>query len=112
MVVTGPRYLEVTITGTVQLWPDALDVGVVAARDQFKKALADKIDQAIVRYLHPIKGNSDGNGWKVGEHFFVSGLFQSLQQTTIGDLGYIESLTAKGEAGYVPKDHAEKSSET
>ncbi len=103
LVVTGPRYLEVTITGTVLLWPDALDVGVAAVRSQSKEALKDKIDQAIVRYLHPIKGNSDGNGWKVGEHFFVSGLFQFLQQTTIGDLGYIESLTAKGNVGYDPK---------
>ena len=109
LFVTGPRYLEITITIKVKLWPEALRVGGGEAREQFRKTLAGKLDRAIVRYLHPIEGKSDGKGWKVGEHFFVSGLFQHLQQTVIGDLGYIESLTAGKKAGYFPADRPESS---
>jgi hypothetical protein len=102
LFVVGPRYLVVKIKTTVRLWPDALKAGGDDARKLYKSSLTGLIDQAIVKYLHPITGKSDGEGWKVGEHFFVSGLFQHVQQTTIGNLGYIESLTAKGTPGYIP----------
>ena len=107
--VVGPRYLVVKIKTTVRLWPEALQATGGDARKEFKIKLEREIDQAIVQYLHPITGKgdpitakNDGKGWKVGEHFFVSGLFQYLQQTTIGNRGYIQSLTAEGTPRYIP----------
>ena len=103
LTVTGPRYVALTITVNVHLWPGALS-GAAGSQDSGSIAsLTQTIDNAIVGYLHPIEGKSDGKGWKIGEWFFMSGLFSILQQI-IGDLGYIESLKANAQAEYAPPD--------
>src|SRR5208283_2142284 len=68
---------------------------------QTRDDLKDKIDQRITLFLHPVKGNKEGNGWDFGESLFLSGLFEFLKPT-IGELGYIESLKATGVADYSP----------
>ena len=67
---------------------------------ELKLRLATDLDERIALFLHPIKGNRD-QGWEIGQSLFVSGLFEFLQPV-IGDLGYIESLSAEGTAIYVP----------
>ena len=101
LIVTGPRYLEVKVTAVVRLWPDAQQVVLDPNASELKLRLATDLDKRIALFLHPIKGNRDGQGWEIGQSLFVSGLFEFLQPV-IGDLGYIESLSAAGTAIYVP----------
>ena len=103
LIVTGPRYLEVKVTMVVRLWPDAQKVALDPNASDLKLRLATDLDERIALFLHPIKGNRD-QGWEIGQSLFVSGLFEFLQPV-IGDLGYIESLSAEGTAIYVPPQH-------
>ena len=101
LVVTGPRFVAVAVEVLVRLWPDALSLPPSMGGVQTRDDLKDRIDQRITLFLHPVKGNKEGNGWDFGESLFLSGLFEFLKPT-IGELGYIQSLRATGVADYSP----------
>ncbi|MFO0889872.1 MAG: putative baseplate assembly protein [Isosphaeraceae bacterium] len=91
LVVSGPRYLPITISLRFQLWPSAVDLG--SGKEGLASQLIKRLTAEVVSYLHPVKGGKDGKGWEIGQDFLVSGLFMELQ-AIIGDLGYINEISA------------------
>jgi hypothetical protein len=104
LTVSSPRFLPVTVTAAVNLFPSA------QATQAFVTQLTASLNTAATAYLHPLYGGPgapDGNGWEIGADLFVAGLFAQLQ-AVIGDAGYISRLTVAPapEATRDPGDNA------
>ena len=77
-----------------------LDLNDQAFLNDLKGQLLDRVR----KYLHPLFGGPDGEGWDVGQSLFVSGLFAVIQPL-VGDAGLIEGLSV---APDVPRSQAEQ----
>jgi baseplate J-like protein len=89
LAVYGPRYLPVAVTVELMVWQQA----ILAGADQNK--VRDDVMAGIRRFLHPVRGGLDGQGWQVGQPVFTSDLFRAIMPTQ--DLGYISSLLVRAE---------------
>jgi predicted phage baseplate assembly protein len=102
LTISSPRYMPVSVSATVFLFPRALaDVNI-------KTTLQTNLSAAATAYLHPLFGGPDGTGWDIGQSLFVAGLFAPLQ-AVIGAAGYIAKLTVgfdtpRPGSDYQPKD--------
>jgi len=67
--VVGPKYVTLTLRAALYLRPqtEAKKVRTAAA-------------QAVRRYLHPLRGGSEGNGWPFGRNVHVSELLRVLSE--------------------------------
>jgi uncharacterized phage protein gp47/JayE len=88
LLVGSPRFLPITVTAAVSLFPTATPAPA------FSTELQARLRAAATAYLHPLYGGADGDGWDIGEDLFASGLFARLQ-SVIGDAGFISQLTVK-----------------
>lgn len=89
--VTGPRYLPIVVTATLGVWQRAIDGGLTTVADA-KNAMVARIR----RYLHPVHGGLDGEGWQVGQHVFVADLYKAAMPAE--EIGYISSLSLSAES--------------
>lgn len=91
LTVTGPRYLEIKITGEIQVFPSPKN-------DQsFRDRLRLQLQEAVRRYLHPLHGGRARTGWRIGESLFLAGVFEVMQPLLAG-VGFVSQLTAAGVA--------------
>jgi len=86
LVVLGPRYLPVKVTVTAAVWKKAVDLGLIAG----PAALKATIEADLRKYLHPAYGGLDGRGWQVGQHVYISDLFQAIVPPD--QIGFISDL--------------------
>lgn len=80
LLVSGPYYLPINVTGKVFVW---------SAAD--KDSVEADIDKRLRTYLHPVLGGPNGSGWKVGQSVFIADLFKAI--TPPDNLGFISELT-------------------
>jgi hypothetical protein len=93
--VVGPRYLPINVTANVSIWRLGREQATVEER--VKEDLRTK----IARYLHPLYGGPDGNGWSIGQDFLMSGLLEFIQPDPA--IGFISRITvAAGTPLYTP----------
>ncbi len=89
LAVYGPRYLPVAVTVELVVWQQA----ILAGADQNR--VRDDVMDGIRRFLHPVRGGPDGQGWQVGQPVFTSDLFRAIMPAQ--DLGYISSLLVRAD---------------
>jgi predicted phage baseplate assembly protein len=88
--VTGPRYLPIQVTVTVNVWKKAVDTGLVPD-PAISTAVRDDIAAKITQFLHPTLGSTDGSGWEVGQDQTIAPLFQFIQPAK--EVGFIAALS-------------------
>ncbi len=67
--VVGPRYVEIGV-----------QIGIHLKRDALEQTVRPFVETALKRFLHPLLGGTDGNGWEFGRSVFVSEIYQLLDQ--------------------------------
>ncbi|KYC43642.1 hypothetical protein WA1_00260 [Scytonema hofmannii PCC 7110] len=80
LVVVGPEYVRVDVTTEVSLVSLDSASGVAAS-----------VRQTLDRFLHPLTGGLDGNGWDFGREPYKSDLYALLE--AIPGVDYIRSLS-------------------
>jgi predicted phage baseplate assembly protein len=89
--VTGPVYLPVLVNVQAFVWTKAINAGLISGA----LALQTQLLQSINRFLHPLTGNLDSNGWEVGASVFIADLFTAIMPDE--SIGFISSLTLAAE---------------
>lgn len=87
--VTGPRYLPIKVTADIKVWAKAVKTGLVPDPAS-SNAMRDEITRKIFQFLHPVVGNTDGNGWEVGEDQTIAPLFEFIKPRS--EVGFIAGL--------------------
>jgi Baseplate J-like protein len=85
IAVVGPQYLAVQVD--VEVVPTSLDVS---------HAVAQAVDDVLRRFLHPLTGGSDGQGWAFGRLPERSQLMAQIG--AVPGVDHIRSLTITAEA--------------
>lgn len=98
--VSGPKYLPIDVIVKLGVWNTAKDKGLIVTEDQVRAEIIKKIN----RFLHPLFGNVDGNGWEIGEHIFISNLFKFIMPDP--EIGLIEIIQVKA---HEPPDYHDDS---
>lgn len=91
LAVGGPRYLPVKVTIDAYVWQRAIDEGRVAGVNQVYMDIADKVR----RFLDPVRGGEDGEGWQVGQSAFIADVYAAVMPDE--EVGYISSLTLEAQ---------------
>ncbi|HTV23569.1 MAG TPA: putative baseplate assembly protein [Polyangiaceae bacterium] len=69
IIVTGPEYLEVSISAEVRAFPG-----------RGKAVMRAAIDAALQRFLDPLSGGPDGTGWELGRDVYVSEVLDTISR--------------------------------
>lgn len=77
--IEPPKYLGVSVMARVALTPGAV-----------KDTVTSECNDAIARFLHPIQGGYDGDGWPLGRSLSVGDIFGVLQH--VDGVQYIETV--------------------
>jgi len=85
--VVSPDYIKVTVNATIVPLEGYLDDSLIR-----KEVLS-----ALNRYLHPVKGGPDGQGWPIGRNVYFSELYELME--TIEGVKCIIRLSISGEPG-------------
>lgn len=93
--VTGPRYLPIQVILDVRIWRQAVSLGLVPD-PALSLQVRNDLDAKVRTYLHPIHGQADKEGWEVGEHVTIAGLFDFVQPAT--EIGFISSIQVVAQA--------------
>lgn|GEM_PF-2610231 len=88
--VISPDYIKVTVNVTVVPEEGYLDDSLVR-----KDVLS-----ALNRYIHPVKGGLDGQGWPVGRDVYLSEIYELME--TVSGIKCIIRLSVSGEPGAYP----------
>jgi hypothetical protein len=103
--VTSPRYLPINVITEIKVWQKAFDNGLLQQGD-YQQKVRDKILSKISRFLDPIWGGVEGNGWEIGQEINISSLFEVIQPDP--EIGFIADLKlAAGQPFYQPTDRPE-----
>jgi predicted phage baseplate assembly protein len=86
LLVSGPYYLPIRVTATVNVWQTAINQGLAT----LPSVQADMLLK-LQNYLHPVLGGLDGQGWQVGQSVFIADLFKAIMPPE--NIGFISSLT-------------------
>jgi len=78
--VIGPQFLTVGITTTVVPLPDAEEAPL-------KQAVVD----AVKKFLNPLSGGDDADGWPFGRNVFISEIFSLIDQ--LPGVDYVTAVT-------------------
>jgi hypothetical protein len=78
--VTGPNWAAVTVTADL----------AVTSLDATETLVANAL-AAVERFLHPLTGNTDGNGWSFGQQPHVSDFYVLFSK--IAGIDHVSSLT-------------------
>jgi hypothetical protein len=84
--VSGPRYLPVRVTLTVEVFSQAITDGYINSANDVKLEIENK----IVAYLHPVLGGTDGRGWRIGQSVFIAELYEKIRPAD--HIGFISTL--------------------
>jgi len=87
--VIPPNYVKVTVNATIVPLESYPDDNLILTDVLF----------ALKRYLHPVKGGSDGQGWPIGRDVYLSELYELLE--TVEGVKCIIRLSVSGEPGAV-----------
>ncbi|MDJ0597830.1 MAG: baseplate J/gp47 family protein [Crocosphaera sp.] len=87
--VTAPRYLPINVVTDIRIWQRALDIGLVTSLNDFRSTIVAK----ITKFLHPVLGGPDQNGWEVGQDIVISNLLEIIQPDT--EIGFVATLTVQ-----------------
>jgi hypothetical protein len=85
--VIPPNYVKVTVNATIiplEGYPD-------------DNLILRDVVSALNRYLHPVKGGTEGQGWSIGRDVYISELYELLE--TIEGVKCIIGLSISGEPG-------------
>ena len=90
--VEAPSYAQVKVEAHMR----------AKAKSDPERVRAEVIDQ-LNRFLNPIVGGHDGQGWPFGRDLFVSEIFAVLQ--SVPGVEYVEAarMSVVGQDGYLPK---------
>jgi hypothetical protein len=77
--VTGPRYLPVDVEATL-VPRDPAEAGAVVAN----------VQQALLRFLNPVRGGPAGRGWELGRDVFLSDVAAVVER--VDGLDHVEAL--------------------
>lgn len=69
LLITGPEYTRVTVLASVQILPGNASMRVQNA-----------IAAALQRFLHPLNGGPDGDGWPLGRDVYRSEILQLIDE--------------------------------
>ena len=78
--VVGPQYSEVSVNAVIS--PMVLDEWPILQR---------QVTKMLQRFLHPIYGNLNGDGWNYGKVVSVSDVYRFLE--SISEVDYVEELS-------------------
>ena len=90
--VIGPQYVPVDIQATVA---PLADVDVTLKDSEGNNVFEKKVSNALDRFLRPLHGGEDGDGWPFGRNIFVSELYQLLDQ--LPDVDYVTDVTVNSD---------------
>ncbi len=88
LVIVGPKYVRVSVEAEVV--PESLaEVGQLEGR----------VVAALARFLHPLTGAADGDGWEFGRRPHLSDIYGVIE--SVSGVGYVRRLSMTGtrEAG-------------
>lgn len=99
--VVGPYYVPVAVKTTIAPLPDE------RLPDEQGTDIADRLVQAVKRFLHPLEGGGDGEGWPFGRNVFVSEIYELLDR--LPGVDYVASidLTTTDPMRMIKSDHDE-----
>jgi predicted phage baseplate assembly protein len=86
LVVTGPQYVEVTVTATVQS-----RTGASAAK------VTQRIQAGLRAFLDPLAGGPDSLGWPFGRSVYRSEILQLIQN--VPGVDHVVTLSMQSDAG-------------
>ncbi|HWR26546.1 MAG TPA: baseplate J/gp47 family protein [candidate division Zixibacteria bacterium] len=89
--VSGPKYLPIKVEVDLYVWQRAVDKGLIENGAQVQI----EVTQKITKFLHPLFGNIDGNGWEIGQHIFTANLFKFIMPDP--EIGFIERIQIKAD---------------
>lgn len=99
--VTYPRYLPIDVKVRVTVFTQVRQTPGPATDQERLERLEQDLRDKIRRFLHPLYGGPQGNGWEIGQPFLVSGLLEFIQPTP--EIGFISKIiVAPGEPIYGP----------
>lgn len=75
--VVAPSYVTIGVQITLVLKSDALE-----------KDVRPKVNEALRKFFHPLKGGSDGKGWQFGRSVYVSEIYELLDN--VQGVDYVE----------------------
>lgn len=90
--VHSPRYVPIDVTVAATVWAEARKMGLIAGPTTVKTYIEDRLR----RYLHPVDGGPDGEGWRVGQSVQIADLYRFASPPE--KWGFISSLTIKAGA--------------
>ena len=107
---------ERRLLGSVLLVEDAnckwvsVKATIMALPDANVEEVRQGVEEGLYKFIHPLKGGHDGNGWQFGKNLVVSELYHQIQQVPgvayvrdllvdegHPDLGQIRELDPRGE---------------
>jgi hypothetical protein len=77
--IAPPEYIPVAVTVRIKV-----NVGSDA------RQVATDVERRLYRYINPVHGGPDGDGWPFGRSLSLSEVYATIQGTT--DVGYIEEV--------------------
>ena len=83
LVVVGPEYVRVTVSAEV-----------VPGSEEAAGLLAENVSAALARFLHPLTGGADGEGWSFGAKPHASDIYAVIE--SVEGVGYVRSLQLSG----------------
>ena len=97
--------MPVDVDLKIKVTEKALDAGLVVST----QAYGDIIKGALHRFLHPLHGGLDGNGWEIGEDISIANLLEFLHRDEeIGlspEIGFVSEVSiTPGQVDYSPPD--------
>jgi hypothetical protein len=92
--VGWPRYLPITVSATIKVWPEALPLELEAG-NVFKQKLKSDFETRVKAFLHPLTGGPEKQGWEFGQQLLLSDLLKAVQLEP--KVAYIEKILAKAE---------------
>jgi hypothetical protein len=84
LVVLSPEYVQLCVEADVVAQSAYMDAGVKA-----------RCEEKLSRFLHPLSGGEDGQGWDFGDYPHESDLYAQLE--AVDGVGYVRSLRLRVE---------------
>jgi hypothetical protein len=90
--VVGPRYLKIGVRFTIWLTPDALDLPIESVNDSrmSERTVRSLAERSLKKFLHPLKGGPDKEGWPFGRNVYVSELYELLD--VLPTVNYVNNI--------------------
>lgn len=86
--VVGPRYVVVRVQVTVVLTPDT-----PVAQEE---AVGAQLEDALTKFMHPLRGGPEGKGWPFGRNVYVSEIYDILDRQRGVDYVKRTEVSAQG----------------